>query len=157
MLLLPSPMKVMIRHNIWTYFFYYSSFYFLEQECWNIAKLDSILATLAEETGETYAGVNSAYVYFGMWKATFSWHVEDMDVSGRFHRMFYDFFLHLIKSIWFLSSWNKLCSSLIVAKHPSTKWVAVGDIVVNYTCILSLSWELCSGHWLLQSRFEYRP
>ena len=101
MLLLPSPMTVMIRHNIWTYFFYYSSFYFLEQECWNIAKLDSILATLAEETGETYAGVNSAYVYFGMWKATFSWHVEDMDVSGRFHRMFYDFFLHLIKSIWF--------------------------------------------------------
>ena len=81
------------------YFCITHHFTFLEQECWNIAKLDSILATLAEETGETYAGVNSAYVYFGMWKATFSWHVEDMDVSGRFHRMFNDFFLHLIKSI----------------------------------------------------------
>jgi len=51
-----------------------------ELEVWNIAKLDSILTTVADEMGEVIQGVNSPYLYFGMWKATFSWHVEDMDL-----------------------------------------------------------------------------
>jgi hypothetical protein len=41
-------------------------------ETWNVAKLDNILCRI----GKTIPGVNSAYLYLGMWKATFSWHVE---------------------------------------------------------------------------------
>ena len=43
---------------------------------WNVAHLDNILNDL----GTILPGVNSAYLYLGMWKATFSWHVEDMDL-----------------------------------------------------------------------------
>lgn len=41
-------------------------------ETWNVAKLDNLLCRI----GKTIPGVNSAYLYLGMWKATFSWHVE---------------------------------------------------------------------------------
>lgn len=43
---------------------------------WNVAHLDNILNRL----GKVLPGVNSAYLYLGMWKASFSWHVEDMDL-----------------------------------------------------------------------------
>lgn len=43
---------------------------------WNVANLDNILNKLKSEL----PGVNSPYLYFGMWKATFPWHVEDMDL-----------------------------------------------------------------------------
>ena len=49
---------------------------------WNIAKLDSILKYLEKEDDTVIQGVNSPYLYFGMWRATFSWHVEDMDLYG---------------------------------------------------------------------------
>ena len=32
-------------------------------------------------------GVNSPYLYFGMWKATFAWHVEDMDLLKFWYAM----------------------------------------------------------------------
>ena len=41
-------------------------------ETWNVAKLDNLLCRI----GKVIPGVNSAYLYLGMWKATFSWHVE---------------------------------------------------------------------------------
>lgn len=41
-------------------------------DVWNVAKLDNLLCRI----GKTIPGVNSAYLYLGMWKATFSWHVE---------------------------------------------------------------------------------
>ena len=41
-------------------------------EIWNVAKLDNLLCRI----GKLIPGVNSAYLYLGMWKATFSWHVE---------------------------------------------------------------------------------
>lgn len=43
-----------------------------ETDVWNVAKLDNLLCRI----GKTIPGVNSAYLYLGMWKATFSWHVE---------------------------------------------------------------------------------
>ncbi|KAG5519296.1 hypothetical protein PMAC_001921 [Pneumocystis sp. 'macacae'] len=43
---------------------------------WNVANLDNIL----NKMGIILPGVNSSYLYLGMWKATFSWHVEDMDL-----------------------------------------------------------------------------
>jgi len=48
-----------------------------EQKVCNIKNLDSLLHRHMEEK---IPGVNLPYVYFGMWKATFSWHVEDMDL-----------------------------------------------------------------------------
>ena len=49
---------------------------------WNIAKLDSVLKYVSEDLETQISGVNTPYLYFGMWKATFSWHVEDMDLYG---------------------------------------------------------------------------
>jgi len=48
-----------------------------DQKVWNIRRLDSLLTDVLEQQ---IPGVNMPYLYFGMWKATFSWHVEDMDL-----------------------------------------------------------------------------
>jgi hypothetical protein len=45
-------------------------------ECWNVAKLPNLLDVL----GTKVPGVNTAYLYLGMWKATFAWHLEDVDL-----------------------------------------------------------------------------
>jgi hypothetical protein len=47
-----------------------------EEETWNVAKLENILDVL----GTKVPGVNTAYLYLGMWKATFAWHLEDVDL-----------------------------------------------------------------------------
>ncbi|KAI9870243.1 MAG: hypothetical protein M1830_004489, partial [Pleopsidium flavum] len=43
---------------------------------WNVAKLENLLDVL----GQKVPGVNTAYLYLGMWKATFAWHLEDVDL-----------------------------------------------------------------------------
>ena len=43
---------------------------------WNVAKLENLLDIL----GTKVPGVNTAYLYMGMWKATFAWHLEDVDL-----------------------------------------------------------------------------
>ncbi|KAK6528733.1 hypothetical protein TWF694_003973 [Orbilia ellipsospora] len=43
---------------------------------WNVAHLENVLDCLPEKL----PGVNTAYLYLGMWKATFSWHLEDVDL-----------------------------------------------------------------------------
>uniref|UniRef100_A0A4W3GT10 [histone H3]-trimethyl-L-lysine(9) demethylase n=1 Tax=Callorhinchus milii TaxID=7868 RepID=A0A4W3GT10_CALMI len=47
---------------------------------WNIGHLNSILDVVEKESGITIEGVNTPYLYFGMWKTTFAWHTEDMDL-----------------------------------------------------------------------------
>ncbi|XP_059123209.1 lysine-specific demethylase 4D-like [Peromyscus eremicus] len=47
---------------------------------WNVAHLGSILDLLKQECGIVIEGVNTPYLYFGMWKTTFAWHTEDMDL-----------------------------------------------------------------------------
>ncbi|CAB1324049.1 unnamed protein product, partial [Coregonus sp. 'balchen'] len=47
---------------------------------WNIGHLNTILDTVERESGIKIKGVNTAYLYFGMWKSTFAWHTEDMDL-----------------------------------------------------------------------------
>lgn len=47
-----------------------------ECDTWNVAKLPNLLDVL----GTKVPGVNTAYLYMGMWKATFAWHLEDVDL-----------------------------------------------------------------------------
>lgn len=47
-----------------------------DQNIWNVAKLPNLLDVL----GTKVPGVNTAYLYLGMWKATFAWHLEDVDL-----------------------------------------------------------------------------
>ncbi|XP_011872094.1 PREDICTED: lysine-specific demethylase 4C-like isoform X2 [Vollenhovia emeryi] len=47
---------------------------------WNINHLGTILDYVNKDYGISIDGVNTAYLYFGMWKTTFAWHTEDMDL-----------------------------------------------------------------------------
>nr|XP_019550291.2 LOW QUALITY PROTEIN: myb-like protein X [Aedes albopictus] len=47
---------------------------------WNINRLGTILDYVNQDYGISIDGVNTAYLYFGMWKTTFAWHTEDMDL-----------------------------------------------------------------------------
>ncbi|KAI0340988.1 hypothetical protein BDW22DRAFT_1378501 [Trametopsis cervina] len=47
---------------------------------WNVAHLPSALSRLLPASDKGLPGVNTPYLYFGMWRATFAWHVEDMDL-----------------------------------------------------------------------------
>ncbi|XP_076150799.1 lysine-specific demethylase 4C isoform X3 [Alosa pseudoharengus] len=47
---------------------------------WNIGHLNTILDVIEEDCGVAIQGVNTPYLYFGMWKTSFSWHTEDMDL-----------------------------------------------------------------------------
>lgn len=56
------------------------SLYDPDVRVWNINRLGTILDSVEEEYGVSIPGVNTAYLYFGMWKTSFAWHTEDMDL-----------------------------------------------------------------------------
>lgn len=47
---------------------------------WNINNLNTILDFVGKDYDISIDGVNTAYLYFGMWKTTFGWHTEDVDL-----------------------------------------------------------------------------
>lgn len=49
-------------------------------EEFNLTKLNTILDDIRRDYGCTIQGVNTTYLYYGMWKTAFSWHTEDMDL-----------------------------------------------------------------------------
>ncbi|XP_071969476.1 lysine-specific demethylase 4B-like isoform X3 [Engystomops pustulosus] len=56
------------------------SLYDSDINLWNIAGLKTLLDIVKHESGTIIEGVNTPYLYFGMWKTTFAWHTEDMDL-----------------------------------------------------------------------------
>ncbi|XP_059875633.1 lysine-specific demethylase 4D-like [Delphinus delphis] len=47
---------------------------------WNLGHLGTIQDQLDQECGVVIEGVNTPYLYFGMWKTAFTWHTEDVDL-----------------------------------------------------------------------------
>ncbi|XP_032497032.1 lysine-specific demethylase 4D-like [Phocoena sinus] len=47
---------------------------------WNLGHLGTIQDLLEQECGVVIEGINTPYLYFGMWKTAFAWHTEDMDL-----------------------------------------------------------------------------
>jgi hypothetical protein len=47
-----------------------------ETTAWNVASLPNVLNRL--NLKRKVPGVNTPYLYFGMWAAAFAWHVEDV-------------------------------------------------------------------------------
>ena len=49
-------------------------------EPFNLTRLNTILDNIQDDYGVTIQGVNTTYLYFGMWKSSFCWHTEDVDL-----------------------------------------------------------------------------
>ncbi|KAL3233498.1 Transcriptional activator/repressor GIS1 [Nakaseomyces bracarensis] len=47
-----------------------------ELDVWNVSKLPNLL----DYMDENIPGVNQSYLYAGLWKASFTWHLEDQDL-----------------------------------------------------------------------------
>uniref|UniRef100_A0A1A9UUM3 [histone H3]-trimethyl-L-lysine(9) demethylase n=1 Tax=Glossina austeni TaxID=7395 RepID=A0A1A9UUM3_GLOAU len=51
-----------------------------DQDYFNISRLGTVLDYVKEDYGIEIGGINTVYLYFGMWKTSFAWHTEDMDL-----------------------------------------------------------------------------
>lgn len=50
----------------------------ISQKHWNQRKLGTILDFLKTKKKNKFPGINTPYIYFGMWKTTFAFHSEDL-------------------------------------------------------------------------------
>ncbi|RIA98904.1 JmjC domain, hydroxylase-domain-containing protein [Glomus cerebriforme] len=73
-----------LEHKYWKNLAYFPPYYGADLDgslftdattIWNVNKIDNLLNLM-----DPIPGVNKAYLYFGMWKASFAWHVEDKDL-----------------------------------------------------------------------------
>ncbi|CAG8724093.1 16327_t:CDS:2, partial [Funneliformis caledonium] len=73
-----------LEHKYWKNLAYFSPYYGADLDgslftdsttTWNVNNIDNLLNLM-----DPIPGVNKAYLYFGMWKASFAWHVEDKDL-----------------------------------------------------------------------------
>ena len=120
---------------------------------WNVDNLGSILNCLDVEV----TGVTSAYLYFGMWRAMFAWHTEDMDLYSvnyvhygapkhwyaipvahreKFERMAQDFFPDLASECdQFLRHKTTLISPAVLHQNDIAVYTTVqqaGEFVVTF-------------------------
>ena len=51
-----------------------------DQDVWRIDRLGTILDCVKDDYQTSIEGVTTTYLYFGMWKSSFPWHTEDMDL-----------------------------------------------------------------------------
>lgn len=51
----------------------------MDCDVWNLGRLSSTLDHLETDYALRIEGVNSPYLYYGMWNTSFAWHTEDMD------------------------------------------------------------------------------
>lgn len=79
-----------------------------DEDCneWNINRLGSILDYVNQDYGIQIDGVNTAYLYFGMWKTTFAWYVYNVysvfskQICYANSKSYYDFVSIGIPKIW---------------------------------------------------------
>jgi len=94
-----------------------------DNEVWNVSKLDSILNE-GVTGNDIIPGINNSYLYFGMWGATFSWHVEDLDLYATNYLHYgapktwycippeHGYKMELLAKVLF-PDWHKICKNFI--------------------------------------------
>lgn len=126
-------------------------------EEFNLTRLNTILDDIRSDYGVTIQGVNTSYLYFGMWKTSFAWHTEDVDLYSinylhhgapkawysispehgkRFERLAASFFPHQFRECRaFLRHKQTLISPQILKKYsiPFSRCVQqVGEFMITF-------------------------
>lgn len=150
---------------------------------WNVAHLPNILDLMDEKI----PGVNDAYLYAGLWKASFSWHLEDQDLysinylhfgapkqwysipqhaNGKFYTLMKEIFAEDYKNcLEFLRHKTFLASPQFLAKHgiPVNSIVhRQGEYIITYPygyhAGFNLGFNLAeSVNFALDDWFQFAP
>jgi len=99
-----------------------------DQKYWNTQKLKTIL----DEVDIDVKGVNKPYVYFGMWKSSFGWHVEDMDLYS------INYLHHGMPKTWYVVA---PCNGHLLEKAAREIFPNIASWCTNFmrhkTCVIS--------------------